>query len=162
MIFEGPDGGGKSTAAKAFAEKTGATYVHHGPYTGENYITHHYLDSMVPALSGVCDVILDRCWISEPIYGAVHRNGKIRVSDTARRFLEHTAATLCVVKVLIYLPPYDVCLANFNRRRGQEYLDSARKLRAVYDLYNGLSTTGFSAAFSVKYVDYTKELANGK
>jgi thymidylate kinase len=160
VIFEGPDGGGKSTAAKAFAEKTGATYVHHGPYTGEKYIVHHYLSSMVPALSDACDVVLDRCWISEPIYGAVHRGGENRVAETARRFLEYTAATLCDVKVLIYLPPYDVCLANFNRRRGQEYLDSTRKLREVWDTYSAVMWR--STGLPMQYIDYTKELANGK
>ena len=30
-IFEGPDGAGKTTLAKAYAELTGARYVHFGP-----------------------------------------------------------------------------------------------------------------------------------
>jgi thymidylate kinase len=157
-IYEGPDGGGKTTAAVAFARKSGALYVHNGPFIGEAYITHHYLNGMAPALMGLHDVVMDRCWISEFIYGVVHRAGANRVSDVDKRFLEGTAFRLCRTQVLIYTPPIQVCLDNFNRRRGTEYLDSEQKLKDVYRLY----WHGGLTELPTSHVDYTKELANGK
>lgn len=154
-VFEGPDGGGKSTAAKAFAEKSGALYVHNGPFKGESYITHHYLNGMVPALNGDRDVVLDRCWISEPIYGDVHRNGLHRVSVSDRAFLERTVLKKCRSVVLLYLPPLQVCLDNFNRRRRDELLDCESKLKDVYRRY--WFNHKFFTQLTVRVVDYTKE-----
>ena len=133
-IFEGPDGGGKSTAAKAFAAATGARYTHCGPFPGVKSIGRLYLEAMAPALMGYQPVVLDRCWISEAIYGLVHRDGVDRLGIVGRRMLERVAMR-CGANMLLYLPSLETCLANYRRRKGEEYLDSEAKLAEVWYQY---------------------------
>jgi thymidylate kinase len=133
-VFEGPDGGGKSTAAKAFATATGARYVHCGPFPGVRSIGRLYLEAMAPALLGHQPVVLDRCWVSEAVYGLVHRDGEDRLGVAGRRMLERVAMR-CGANVFLYLPPLDTCIGNYRRRKGEEYLDSETKLAKVWHQY---------------------------
>jgi len=93
-----------------------------------------YLEAMAPALEGYQDVVMDRCWTSEAIYGLVHRGGVDRLGVASRRMLERVAMR-CNVGMLLYLPPLETCLANFRKRRGAEYLDSEVKLERVWGAY---------------------------
>ena len=68
-IFEGCDGSGKTVAAKEFAEKTGALYYHFDALDGCENVSQVFIDAMLPALLGVQDVVFDRSWLSEKIYG---------------------------------------------------------------------------------------------
>ena len=92
-IFEGPDGSGKSTAAAAYAAMTQARLVHCGPFpaVGQDYLGRFYVEAMLPALLGYQAVVLDRSWLSEPIYGAVFREGEDRLGVAGRRMLERVA-----------------------------------------------------------------------
>jgi thymidylate kinase len=156
-IFEGPDGGGKSTAARAHAAKTGARYIHCGPFPGVKSIGRLYLEAMAPALEGYQAVVMDRCWISEGIYGLVHRGGLDRLGVASRRMLERVAMR-CHAEVLLYLPPLEACLKNFRSRRGEELLDSEKKLEHVYhkyaDRYVGTSIHRLTD-LPVERIDYT-------
>ena len=140
-IFEGPDGGGKSVAAEAWCKATGAARHHHPAYTGLSEIESIYHLSMLPAALGLCDVVLDRCWLSEVPYGRAYRDGADRVGDAGRRRLEATARSLDTVVVLC-LPPWEACRSAFARRAavGQEYLRSEEQLRRVYREYEELRT----------------------
>lgn len=131
-ILEGPDGAGKTTLASAAFGR--AVLANHGPYGGVRDLLDVYLWSMV--VDGDPDrlpggLILDRSWLSEPIYGHVHRGGADRVGPIWRRMLERVAYSRRAVVVLC-LPPVELCLAAFRARRGEEYLDSEEKLRAVH------------------------------
>ena len=156
-IFEGPDGGGKSTAAQELAAKTGARLVHCGPFPGMKHIGRLYLEAMAPALDGYQDVVMDRCWLSEPIYGLVHRNGEDRLGIAGRRMLERVAMR-CLTQVLLYLPPLETCLESYRRRQGAEYLDSENKLTQVWHKYDDrhMSTSAQRLTdLPVTVVDYT-------
>jgi len=138
-IFEGPDGGGKSFAARAYAQATGAELIHHGPYPGEttDQLVFRYIRSMVPALIHEHPVVLDRCWLSEFVYGPVFRGGKLRLGIRQTDQLERLAM-LCDPLVVLCLPDPSTCLTNFQNRKPEEYLDTERQLLEVYDRYNSV------------------------
>lgn len=139
-IFEGPDGAGKSTLARRYADLISARYVHFPSLPRVNQsLARLYVEAMVPALLGYQHVVLDRCWLSETPYGEVHREGRDRLSNAARRMLERLALR-CGAVVVKCLPPLQTCLANFRSRKGQEMLKSEHALSAVHHLYCDMVT----------------------
>lgn len=137
-IFEGPDGGGKSTAAQAYAEATGARYVHFPslPRVTAKGLGRMYLEAMLPALHGYQSVVFDRCWLSEQPYGSVFRpHQPLRVDKATQRMLERVAMR-CSTRLIYCLPGLDVCLDTFRSRKGEEMLDREEQLEAVYRHYD--------------------------
>lgn len=154
-IFEGVDGSGKSTAARDYARQTGALYVHCGPFPGigDSQLARFYAEAMMPAILGYQDVVMDRSWISEAIYGTVHRQHD-RVAIGAR-LLERLAWRCSAVLVHCH-PPYDVVLKNWAARKGDEYLQQEQSLRRVYAGYQaGQDLVPLSSLNTVTH-DYTK------
>lgn len=134
-IFEGPDGGGKSTLAQAFAKRLGARYVHFGPlpHVGRS-LARMYVEAMLPALLGYQDVVFDRSWLSELPYGDAFRGGKLRTDLPDVRMLERVALR-CAGTVVMCLPDVETCLATFHARKGEEMLEREDQLRQVYSAY---------------------------
>lgn len=134
-IFEGPDGGGKSTAAKQYAEETGARYVHFGPLPKvKDGLFRMYVEAMLPALLGYQDVVFDRSWLSEKPYGDAFRKGADRLGPVAIRMLERLAMR-CGGYVVYCLPPFLTVKQNFFSRKQEEMLNDVDQLRAVYGSY---------------------------
>jgi len=135
-IFEGPDGGGKTRAAKAYAKATGAVYTHFSnlPEIGFG-LARTYVEAMLPALLGYQDVVLDRAWMSEVPYGEAFRAGDNRVGLTGARMLDRLAMR-CGGAMVLCLPAWEVVQETFNRRRQDEMLDSDAQLKQVYHIYN--------------------------
>jgi thymidylate kinase len=159
VIFEGPDGSGKSTAATKYAEETGSRMVHCGPYLDKGtQLKWIYLEAMLPALMDVDDVVMDRCWISEPVYGAVFRDGTDRLGQRGRDVLE-AVARLVEARVVLCLPPEEVCLANWRRchAQGGEYLQREEELRAVWRKYNDGAAIKTLTGLPMVRFDYTLE-----
>ena len=151
-IFEGPDGCGKTTAAKMFASRTDAEYVHFGPLPKvDKGLARVYVETMIPALLSHRPVVLDRCWLSEMPYGEVFRHGQDRLGLPTCRMLERLAMR-CGAVVVKCLPSVETCVKNFNSRRELEYLDGEASLKSVYDLYNHCMET----SLPVVDFDYTK------
>lgn len=134
-IFEGPDGGGKSTAAQAFAQATGAKYVHFSALhrVGKN-LGRIYVEAMLPALLGYQDVVFDRCWLSELPYGVAFREGRDRLTNASRRMLERLAMR-CGAVVVKCQPGWEAVRLSYMTRKHLEMLDNEDQLRTVYDLY---------------------------
>lgn len=149
-IFEGPDGAGKTTTAKRYAQLMGARYVHLPSFQGLDDISHLYLEAMLPALMGYQAVVLDRSWLSEKPYGTVLRGGVDRVGVPGRRMLER-AAFRCGAVVVKCLPSWDVVNANHSARLGVELVKRSVDLNTVYHLYNG----SFTTSLPVAVYDYT-------
>jgi thymidylate kinase len=141
IIVEGPDGAGKTTLIKKTFKKQSRVFKmrHHGAYPGEEEIAQHYMKTMWPAFTGRQAIIMDRCWLAEPIYGAAFRQGQDRIGVAYARMLERVALT-CRGVVVLCLPPFSVCAKAFKARLavGKEYLDSVPTLRKVYDGYEYL------------------------
>ena len=156
VILEGPDGGGKSTVAQALSAKHRMRVIHHGPYKGEdgNSIGAHYVASMFAYDDDKPGgVILDRSWLSEPIYGTVFRGGEDRIGLGRQRAIERIALTLGAVVVLC-LPPLAVCLNTWRERRGEEMLEHETQLTNVHTIYGGL---GERTNMHVIKFDYTRD-----
>jgi thymidylate kinase len=135
-IFEGPDGGGKSTAAQAYAEATGAKYVHFSALPRVNHgLGRVYVEAMLPALLGYQDVVFDRCWLSEVPYGIAFREGKDRLTNASRRMLERLAMR-CGAVVVRCQPCWDAVRLCYMSRRHLEMLTNEEQLKTVYDLYS--------------------------
>lgn len=134
-IFEGPDGSGKSTAAKRYAETTGAKYVHFPALSGiTSGLARMYVEAMLPAVLGYQDVVLDRCWLSEGPYGAVFREGQDRLGGATVRMLERLALR-CKTALIMCNPGLEAVMASFKRRKGAEMLANTSQLCEVYQLY---------------------------
>ena len=148
VILEGPDCGGKTTLLKEFdyGDMAGALRVHHGPYPRLTaaQLPRYYMDSMRPLLDQYEHMLMDRCWLSEPIYGQAFRNGQDRVGTSARRHLERIAMRHGAVVVLC-LPPWEKVKEAWLARKGAdseaEYLDRIEQLEQVYRSYERLQDT---------------------
>lgn len=156
-IFEGPDGAGKSTLIAAWQRRLEAKHgiaariSAHGPYLGLTDIAPHYLRDCVAALRGG-QVLMDRSWLSEPIYGPIAR-GKNRLTVASRRMLERAAlgAGALVVRCL---PPFETCRGNYLARKHLEYLPDDSTLKAVWEAY---ARENVWATFQTLTYDYTRE-----
>lgn len=138
-IFEGPDGAGKTTAAKKFAEHTGAEYVHFPSLPMiHSGLARVYVEAMLPALLGHRDVVFDRSWLSELPYGTVFREGSSRLSKPSIRMLERLALR-CSTSLIMCLPNIGVCTENFKGRSG-EMLKNGFQLHEVHDIYKKSKT----------------------
>jgi hypothetical protein len=114
---------------------TNARYVHHGPYKQvTDGLARMVYESMLPALLGYEDVVLDRCWISEPIYADAFREGKDRVGLERSRMMDRVAMR-CGAVVVKCLPPWAFVKETFNGRKDEEYLDDDQQLMRVYGDY---------------------------
>lgn len=134
-IFEGPDGGGKSTLAKAYAEVASARYVHFPALPRVNKgLARMYVEAMLPALLGYQDVVFDRSWYSEDPYGTVFREGQDRLGAETVRMLERLALR-CGAVVVYCMPDVEVVKQNYRSRKHLEMLDNEDQLQAVYDIY---------------------------
>lgn len=139
-ILEGADGCGKSVLATALARQYHAILTRHGPYPGDgDRVWLRYLAAMLPAYAGIASVVMDRSWLSEPIYGDAYRGGANRISTAQRRMLERVALGRGAAVVLCRIP-WTRCAENFRRRKaeGGEMLDDTAQLKKVYDGYKRL------------------------
>lgn len=159
LILEGPDGAGKTTLAETLRQefqKDRMTHVvKHGPYLGlsAEELCRIYFRSMSQALTYNDHILLDRSWLSEPIYGAVYRNGLNRIDMPRWRMLERAALSRGAV-VVHCQPAYEVCAKAFTSRIDKEYLDTLQQLRKVYDEYD---TLGQGTAIPVVHYDYEND-----
>jgi len=159
LILEGPDGAGKTTLAETlrhrFQDKSMVHIVKHGPYTGvePEHLCRIYFRSMSPALTFDDVVIMDRSWLSEPIYGEVYRNGANRIDVERKRMLERVALSRGAV-VIHCQPDFETCVEAFEKRIGEEYLDDISQLEAVYNEYESI---GLTTSLPTIHYDYTQD-----
>lgn len=123
IILEGPDCAGKTRLAEALKEKlTDYLYIHHGLYK-------HAYGPHKESLK-LTNVIIDRHWPTELIYGTVFRSGPVyninQMEEDARRNDVNTKFILC-------LPPKAKVLARFEERNNPDI--TFEQMGKVYDSY---------------------------
>lgn len=137
ICLEGPDTGGKSTAAKhllleAQRQKLRTRYVHQ--VKRRNVWAYHYrLLHLLDRWSSTGDfVVVDRWWPSESAYGRAYRGGsKMKFSA---RGLDRVAIHLGVTYVKC-LPPLEVCVDAHRTLRPHRH-DELDGVRRVWGYYN--------------------------
>lgn len=166
IIVEGPDGAGKTTlcnilAARYVVKEQTLFRTHHGSYDGQQHIWREFFDSILPAYREETDVLLDRSWLSEPIYGTAFRGGLNRIEHWQSRLFAYMLSC-CNTSIIWCLPPVEVCEATFLERAGKEMLKSTKQLRQVHQLYELDASTYMSTVrWNVRSMvyDYTNPLA---
>jgi thymidylate kinase len=159
IILEGPDGSGKTTLSEKLRQMLNidrmTNVIKHGPYTGVSTedLCKTYFRSMASALTYDDHVIMDRSWLSEPIYGNVYRNGINRIDKQRQRMLERVALARGAV-VVHCQPDFALCVDTFKMRKGEEYLDNVEQLGAVYEGYESLP---LQTCLPVIHYDYEKD-----
>lgn len=140
-IFEGPDGAGKTTAARAYAKANDARYIHFGPlFQVTSGLGRTYVEAMLPALLGHQHVVWDRSWLSETPYGNAFRNGQDRLGDVKRAMLERLAMR-CETVVVRCDPGWETILHGYEHRGDrEEMLTDSKQLYEVYQAYSKMYT----------------------
>lgn len=113
IIIEGPDGAGKSTLAKALADKLDMNILKMTANGGQS--PKEYVQKLA------CDgVIIDRCWVSEQVYSDLFGREPRIDNDHAESLTE--LCRFVGIPIIILLPP----LAEVIKRltlRGDEFED---------------------------------------
>lgn len=131
LIFEGPDGAGKTTLIQQLQEHLeGSPKVFHStpPAKGKDKA----VEFLAP-LSEKDGAWLDRSWYSEMIYGTV-MNGTSLIDVARRRVLERLYLAKGAIQIWC-LPSYNTCLATWTARKKDEHVQDVQQFKQIYDLY---------------------------
>ena len=113
IIIEGPDGAGKSTLAKALADRLDMNILKMTANGGQS--VPEYLQKLA------CDgVIIDRCWVSEQVYSDLFGREPRIDNDDAEALTEF--CWIARVPIIVLLPPLHVVIHRLYER-GDEYAD---------------------------------------
>jgi thymidylate kinase len=142
LVLEGPDGVGKSTLARRLSTRHGFQVIH-SPRTPDHLdLVNRYRE----ILAGTGRILFDRCFISELVYGPLHR-GRSRITWSEALDLAESVTDRRGLFVHLTAP------APIIRRRLLDRDGEAASLDEVAAL-----VTGYQRVFTT-LADYTKVLA---
>jgi|TARA_A100001201_G_scaffold99554_1_gene85700 thymidylate kinase len=127
IILEGPDCAGKTTLANLLKQKlTDYLYIHNGIYS-KAYKPH------VDCLK-LDNVIIDRHWPSELVYGTIFRAGPSYNIYQMEQHCKNNATN----KYILCLPPKDLVLKRFLERKEHEDFEDVSKVYDAYHLFKNM------------------------
>ena len=134
LIIEGPDGAGKTTLAEQISGQTGWPIEHRSkPETPEE--KEIMMGEYLQLVKASRNVILDRCWYSEMVYGKVMRDQSYidypQMYELERQLAKHGA-------MVIYCTGPKAALWMRATRRGEDYITSRDKFNAICEEYDKL------------------------
>lgn len=118
IIIEGADGSGKTTLAEKLAKQTGFELVHRSqPKTEEEKAK--MLDMYTTTIKSGKNMIFDRCWYSEMVYGPIMRDASV-ISYPKMYELERLLTRRGAL--LIYCKDTPEILWHRCKTRGEDYI----------------------------------------
>lgn len=143
IIVEGPDLAGKTTFIDNFDDNKYIKY-HFDAIPGADDAYTYYKEVLrvisnlyEKAIEKKCNIILDRCWISDAAYKHVrHDNGRV----TAIYNTVYNGMCLAMFKkiyTIIMLPPWDTIVKRYNSR-GDDFL-TLKELKIAYKYYSDMT-----------------------
>lgn len=136
VILDGPDGAGKTTIANNLQE-AGFRYLHNGLYpddTGEQLLK-RYTAQIVACIQSGDNYVIDRCYLSEYVYGNVKRDND-RLGLHGRTLLRRLCQMSGVTEI-VCLPRWDTVRSNWLAKVA-DYTDNVIELQQIYLMYRGL------------------------
>lgn len=134
ILLEGPDASGKSTLAKQLSRSTGFE-VKHFSYPKSEEEKEHMYDMYANFIKENRNVIVDRCWYSEMVYGNTIRD-KSHISVDQMLMLENLVLHNGGGFIIHCSAPIGVLWDRFSKR-GDDYVDNKfellRELRVGYN-----------------------------
>lgn len=130
-IFEGADCSGKSTNAKKYVEEFGGLYIHCGAEAAEDPLM-YFVEKLKPLFEGK-DVVLDRSWLSDIIYGT-HVRKWTKMTPSMMTFFEDAYSQF---RPFTFLHVGDVCnqIKLWKSRKHEEYVQSLETFEQVIETY---------------------------
>jgi len=152
IIFEGVDCTGKST----FIQKLEAAYIdqgyniniiHNGVYGSMLEACNAYMKQFKEAAKFNGITLFDRSFISEMVYGKVHRGTEIpEVMQNTLALALNNIDDLLVVWCNV---PFEEVVAKWESRKDEEYIECKSKLKAIYREYEQ-----FFGGANAKYLEF--------
>lgn len=134
IIIEGPDGSGKTSLANRLSRQTGYKIIHRTqPKTEEDKAI--MMDEYFRVIRSRENMIFDRCWYSEMVYGPVMRDASVisysQMYDLERRLMETGA-------MIIYCTDAKQVLWARCQERGEDYIVDRTTFDSICDRYDTL------------------------
>lgn len=139
IILEGPEAAGKSTLAEQLHAQTGYPIIHSDkPKTEQDKL--HMLMMYAGFIYADKNVILDRCWYSEMVYGNIMRD-KSYVDLEQMYHLEKMILENCSGSILIHCTAPVEKLWHRCNVRGEDYVTDIKTLTRIKDGFEYLMHT---------------------
>ena len=134
IILEGPDGSGKTTLANIIQKQTGYELIHFSNPTSEIQRTAMF-DRYVAAIKGHKNLILDRSWYSEMVYGPI-----LREASCINHYQMYELEKLLAKKgaLVIYASADIETLWSRCEKRGEDLIKDKVKLVNISKAYDRL------------------------
>lgn len=127
LILEGPDGSGKTTLAEQLQRQTGYQLLHRTQPKNEED-KKRMMDEYVQVLKAGKNVIMDRAWYSELVYGPVMRDTSVLTYPQMYELEKLAAKNGAIV---IYCTAPEATLWKRCMRRGEDYITNRETFHAI-------------------------------
>jgi hypothetical protein len=168
-IFEGPDAVGKTEFARIWQDYYNSRidgdlppqkrqfYVHSNPHLGCARPARLFADIMALAYHNACDVVMDRCWISELIYSHVMHDRKCRISP-AEEWILAWLAWKCGARIIYCTGNVKTCGERWLGRIENEYVTEWIVYQEIFRSYQQLFAYApfMHPEFPYSHVNYSK------
>jgi len=138
IIVEGPDGAGKTTLVEYLARELGARSWHCGVPVDHPMI--EYMDVAMVGLRREQTLIVDRFHLGEQVYGPIMRGGD-RLGLRGRLVFEELLRRMFDPVIVLCLPPFNVCMRNWQQNHTNEYVKETAKFHDVWHAFSIVATS---------------------